>query len=48
VDFRDGVASEVVQESVAQLDVRIKAKHPFVKRVFVEAEARRVRKGSEV
>jgi cation diffusion facilitator family transporter len=45
VDFRDGVASEVVQECVAQLDVRIKAKHPFVKRVFVEAEARRVRKG---
>jgi cation diffusion facilitator family transporter len=48
VDFRDGVASEVVQESVAQLDGRIKAKHPFVKRVFVEAEARRVRKESEV
>jgi len=30
------------------LDVRIKAKHPFVKRIFVEAEARRVSKGSEV
>ena len=48
VDFCDGVASEVVQESVAQLDVRIKAKHPFVKRVFVEAEARRVSKAKEV
>ncbi len=48
VDFRDGVASEVVQECVAQLDVRIKAKHPFVKRVFVEAEARRVNKAKEV
>ncbi len=48
VDFQDGVASEVVEECVAELDVRIKAKHPFVKRVFVEAEARRVRKGSEV
>jgi hypothetical protein len=47
VDFQDGVASEVVEECVAQLDVRIKAKHPFVKRVFVEAEARRVRKGTE-
>ncbi len=41
VDFRDGVTSEVVEASVAQLDVAIKAKHPFVKRVFVEAEARR-------
>ena len=48
VDFRDGVASEVVQECVAQLDVRIKAKHPFVKRVFVEAEARRVSKAKEL
>jgi cation diffusion facilitator family transporter len=47
VDFRDGVASEVVEECVAQLDVRIKAKHPFVKRVFVEAEARRNTKGKE-
>jgi divalent metal cation (Fe/Co/Zn/Cd) transporter len=47
VDFRDGVASEVVQECVAQLDVRIKAKHPFVKRVFVEVEARRNTKGKE-
>ena len=48
VDFRDGVASEVVEDCVAQLDMRIKAKHPFVKRVFVEAEARRrVSKGSE-
>jgi hypothetical protein len=47
VDFQDGVTSEVVEECVAQLDVRIKAKHPFVKRVFVEAEARRVRKGPE-
>lgn len=40
VDFRDGLTSEVVEECVATLDVAIKAKHPFVKRVFVEAEAR--------
>jgi cation diffusion facilitator family transporter len=48
VDFRDGLPSEVVEECVAQLDVRIKAKHPLVKRVFVEAEARRVSKAKEV
>jgi len=48
VDFRDGVPSEIVEECVAQLDVRIKAKHPLVKRVFVEAEARRVSKAKEV
>jgi len=47
VDFRDGVASEVVEECVAQLDVTIKAKHPLVKRVFVEAEARRKNKTKE-
>ena len=42
VDFQDGVTSEVVEACVAKLDVAIKAKHSFVKRVFVEAEARRV------
>ncbi len=47
VDFLDGVTSEVVEECVAQLDVRIKAQHPLVKRVFVEAEARRVSKIKE-
>ena len=40
VDFQDGVTSEVVEKCVAQLDETIKAKHPLVKRVFVEAEAR--------
>ena len=46
VDFQDGVTSEVVEECVAQLDARIKAKHSLVKRVFVEAEARRKNKES--
>lgn len=40
VDFRDGVTSEEVERGVATLDKDIKAKHPLVKRVFVEAEAR--------
>ena len=43
VDFQDGVTSEVVEGCVANLDRAIKTKHPLVKRVFVEAEARRVR-----
>ncbi len=47
VDFLDGVTSEVVEECVAQLDMRIKAEHPLVKRVFVEAEARRTSKTRE-
>jgi divalent metal cation (Fe/Co/Zn/Cd) transporter len=48
VDFRDGLTSEVVEECVATLDVAIKAKHPLVKRVFVEAEARWVSKAKEL
>jgi cation diffusion facilitator family transporter len=48
VDFRDGVTSEEVERDVAVLDKDIKTRHPLVKRVFVEAEARRVSKGQEV
>jgi cation diffusion facilitator family transporter len=47
VDFRDGVTSEEVERGVAILDKDIKAKHPLVKRVFVEAEARRMSKVPE-
>lgn len=47
VDFRDGVTSEEVEQCVATLDRDIKTQHPLVKRVFVEAEARRVGKGKE-
>ena len=47
VDFRDGVTSEEVEQCVATLDHDIKTQHPLVKRVFVEAEARRVGKGKE-
>ncbi|MDH4360887.1 MAG: cation diffusion facilitator family transporter, partial [Nitrospirota bacterium] len=48
VDFRDGVTSEEVERGVAGLDKDIKARHPLVKRVFVEAEARRVTKVQEL
>jgi len=47
VDFRDGVTSEEVEQCVATLDHDIKTQHPLVKRVLVEAEARRVGKGKE-
>ena len=47
VDFQDGLTSEVVEDCVAKLDAEIKAKHPLVKRVFVEAEARRRNTGRE-
>jgi len=47
VEFQDGVTSEELERCVATLDKEIKAKHPLVKRVFVEAEARRMSKVQE-
>lgn len=47
VDFQDSVTSQEMERSVAKLDKEIKAHHPFVKRVFVEAEARRRSKAHE-
>jgi cation diffusion facilitator family transporter len=44
VDFNDHVSSKVVEDVIAGLDKEIKQKFPLVKRVFVEAEARRVRR----
>lgn len=41
VEFRDGISSERVEVSVANLDRQIKAAHPRVKRIFIEGEARR-------
>ena len=41
VEFRDGVSSEQVEVTVANLDRRIKEVHPLVKRIFIEGEARR-------
>lgn len=41
VEFRDGVSSEKVEATVANLDRQIKAAHPKVKRIFIEGEARR-------
>ena len=47
VDFQDGVTSQEVERTVANLDKDIKAHHPLVKRIFVEAEARRVSTGQK-
>ena len=48
VEFRVGVSSDDVERCVATLDRDIKFRHPLVKRVFVEAEARRGSHGHEV
>ena len=47
VDFQDSVTSQEMERSVANLDKEIKTHHPLVKRVFVEAEARRMSKTHE-
>jgi len=44
VDFNDNISAKEVEETIALLDKTIKEKFPRVKRIFVEAEARRVRK----
>ncbi len=44
VDFNDDISAKEVEDAIALLDKRIKEKFPRVKRVFVEAEARRVRR----
>ena len=41
VDFQNTITAERVEEVIQELDTRIKRKFPVVKRVFIEAEARR-------
>ena len=43
VDFNDHISAKEVEDSIALLDKTIKEKFPRVKRIFVEAESRRVR-----
>ncbi|MFO0753802.1 MAG: hypothetical protein U0411_10830 [Thermodesulfovibrionales bacterium] len=43
VDFVDSLSSAEVEAAVARLDREIKQAHPSVKRIFIEAEARRDR-----
>ncbi|HHH36440.1 MAG TPA: cation transporter [Gammaproteobacteria bacterium] len=46
IDFRDDLSAGELEEVIARLDARIKAAFPEVKRVFVEAEARRTLRAS--
>lgn len=39
IEFQDGADVDAIENTISQLDAEIKAKYPFVKRVFVEAEA---------
>jgi divalent metal cation (Fe/Co/Zn/Cd) transporter len=43
VDFVDTVTAEEIEAIVSSLDRRIKASYPIIKRIFIEAEARRRR-----
>ena len=41
VDFKDSVSAGELEKAIAELDIEIKQKYPRIKRIFVEAEARR-------
>jgi divalent metal cation (Fe/Co/Zn/Cd) transporter len=41
VDFHDNIAAGAVESLIADLDAAIKQQFPAVKRVFIEAEARK-------
>lgn len=41
VDFKNTISADTVEQTVQQLDRKIKRSHPLVKRVFIEGEARR-------
>jgi cation diffusion facilitator family transporter len=42
VEFRDDTNADEIENTVSLLDKKIKQEYPFVKRVFIEAEAMRV------
>jgi divalent metal cation (Fe/Co/Zn/Cd) transporter len=42
IDFRDNIPAGDLEEMIAGMDAQIKARFPSVKRVFVEAESRRL------
>ena len=47
VDFKDTLTATELEAAISRLDVQIKKACPDVKRVFVEAEARKIFKGEE-
>jgi len=46
IDFRDDIPAGDLEEMISRMDVQIKESFPTVKRVFVEAESRRMRNRS--
>jgi cation diffusion facilitator family transporter len=44
VEFQDNATADDIEDAVSQLDRKIKRKYPFVKRIFIEAEARQFKK----
>jgi cation diffusion facilitator family transporter len=39
VDFADGIKAEDVERTISNLETQIKGQHPFVKRLFIEAQS---------
>lgn len=46
VDFADSMSAEDIEDTISRLDRKIKQVYPRIKRIFVEAEARRVKTDS--
>jgi cation diffusion facilitator family transporter len=48
VDFRDNATADDIESVIAQMDQAIKKQYPQIKRIFIEAEKRKDKKGSSV
>ena len=46
IDFRDNIPASGLEDTIARMDTQIKEKFPTVKRIFVEAESRRIKNKS--
>ena len=45
VDFKDHATADEVETAIAQMDRKLKAQYPQIKRIFIEAEKRRKKRG---
>ena len=48
VDFEDNATADEIESVIAQMDQAIKKQYPQIKRIFIEAEKRKDKKGSGV
>jgi cation diffusion facilitator family transporter len=46
IDFQDNIPASDLEDTIARMDTQIKEKFPTVKRIFVEAESRRIKNKS--